>query len=109
MSNPKLNFLSPTSSKEGTEFKKADFKDNAPFQAGHFKIEPGVLSTLDCHAVRECWLMVSGRGILIYDEIETEVVKGDFLYFDSNKTHQIRNTGTKQILIYSIYWSPNEN
>lgn len=109
MSNPKLNFLSPTSSKEGTAFKKADFKEKAPFQAGHFTIEPGVLSTLDVHNVRESWLMVSGEGTLIYDKVEIEVKKGDFLYFDSNKTHQIKNTGTEQILIYSIYWDPNEN
>ncbi len=110
LDTPILEKMVPTSSVPGTVFTLVNFEKNAlsvaPFKGGKFVVEPGVRSKLDIHDVRECWIMASGEGVLYYDGKPFEVTAGDFLFFESQHSHQIENKGDEDIVIYSVWWNP---
>lgn len=76
----------------------------APFKTSRFSIEPGCSSGCDQHVVRELWIIGEGQGVLTYDGLDMEVKKNEFLFFDTNKSHSILNTGPKPLHIFSIWW-----
>lgn len=77
----------------------------APFQTSRFSIAPGCQTGEDKHAAKEMWIIGSGSGILTYDHVDTEVRTGDFLFFRSHAPHSIRNNGSEELHIYSVWWS----
>ena len=77
----------------------------APFETSRFSIAPGCRTGEDKHAAREMWIVGSGSGILTYDNVDTGVRTGDFLFFRTQARHSIRNNGYEELQIYSIWWS----
>lgn len=106
--DPRLPFLPPTSRAEGVFSQRADFESRgesaAPFQGARFRLEPGSTSALDVHPDRECWMVVSGQGLLSYDGQQIRVSGGDYLYFEPNKSHQIHNDRDEDLMIYTLWW-----
>ena len=99
-----LKFASEHSSTPGTIFKTFDLKE-APFKFGEFTVGPGATSKLDSHQVRECWYVSEGSGELILNGEKQGVMQGQTLFFNSFESHQIHNTGDRDIKIISIWWN----
>lgn len=106
---PKLAFWQPHSSRPGVALEEAAFEacgpSIVPFEGGRFIVEPGCTSRPDTHAVRECWMVASGRGLLRYDGHEIPIRASEFLYFEPFKTHQVHNDGLEPLVIYTVWWS----
>lgn len=104
----KFNFNPPQSSRPGVQLKEVDFhqygEKRVPFDGGQFTIEPGAESKPDTHQVSECWMIVQGEGVLNYDGQEYKVCKGDFLFFEPQKTHFLRNEGEETVIVYTVWW-----
>ena len=100
--------LPPTAMGEGAAVRELDFAafgaGTAPFQASELTVEPGCTTDLDCHRVRECWLIVAGEGLLTYEGAQFPVRPRDVIYFDSDKAHQLHNTGRETLVAFSIWW-----
>ncbi|MBU2714020.1 cupin domain-containing protein [Zooshikella harenae] len=92
------------SSCEGTYYRLVDYVDNIPFKSSFFVVKPGFISRLDQHSAKEVWMVKQGKGILEYDGQLFSLKAGDTYYFSSNITHQVRNTGTIDIEIFSTWW-----
>ncbi|GAA3627167.1 cupin domain-containing protein [Flavivirga jejuensis] len=110
MRNVKLEFLPPLIEKEIMVVEEVVFNTNniqlAPFKASRWEVFPGKSSLIDVHEVRECWFIAKGEGELIRNEKkEGKVKQGDILFFDSNESHSICNSGKENILIFSIWWN----
>lgn len=75
-----------------------------PFQASRWTVQPGCNSPIDSHSVHEIWLVARGSGELRYDGAELEVAPGDMFYFEPPKGHQVFNTGTDVLEIFSVWW-----
>lgn len=105
---PKLSFLPPEIFGQSMRVNEIDFTDVRPlppFKCSRFVVNPGQVSPLDVHDVKECWFIASGNGIIHYnDDVRTRVNHGDILYFDSNKGHQIQNDNTEDLVAFSIWW-----
>jgi mannose-6-phosphate isomerase-like protein (cupin superfamily) len=76
----------------------------APFKAALITVAPGRDTPLDTHAVRECWYVVSGVGLLSYGETRHEIVAEQLLFFDPHQQHTVRNTGDATLIILSLWW-----
>ena len=76
-----------------------------PFKASLFTVGPGHRTPRDQHAVRECWLVVDGKGVLVYDGEELEIEKGNLLYFESEKPHFVQNRAEQDLIIFATWWS----
>lgn len=105
---PKLPFLPPEQSGEGMSVHEVQFDSISttviPFKSSYFVVQPGCQSPLDSHSVHEIWMLAQGEGELIYDG-ETSLLRPlDVIYFRPPKTHQVRNTGTEPLTIFSIWW-----
>ncbi len=106
---PKLNFLPSENFGEGVWVDVVDMQKAGekafPFKASRIVISPGQWSPLDEHEVRECWFIAAGEGTLVYAGEVTEKVKtGDFLYYDSFKSHKILNESSGDLVIFSMWW-----
>lgn len=77
----------------------------APFETSRFSVAPGHGTGEDKHTAREMWIIGEGKGVLTYDNVDTEVQAGDFFFFRSNVPHSIKNTGSDVLKVYSIWWS----
>ena len=111
---PKLKFKTPELYDNAMVVDEIDYVlDNqsvSPFKASRFLVYPGQISPLDKHQVRETWFISSGKGELIYNEsVKCEVSPGDVYYFDSNKSHQLRNTGDEDLVVFAVWWDANKN
>jgi len=104
----KLRYNQGKANTPGTLFETIDFSRNgheiAPFKGGRFTIQPGELSKLDQHQVRECWVVAQGEGILNHDGTPVNISPGDYVFFDSMETHQVKNTGRDVLIIHSVWW-----
>ena len=108
LTDPRLPLMEPEPKVAGVKVHQVDFasrgEGHVPFQGAHFTIEPGATSRLDVHEVRECWMMVRGKGLLTYDNRQFRVSSGDFCYFEPQKAHQVYNDGQEDLLIYTVWW-----
>ncbi len=75
-----------------------------PFKASYFVIQPGCLSPVDTHAVHEMWMVAQGEGELIYDGEPSLLHPLDFINLEPPKKHQVRNTGSEPLVIFSVWW-----
>ena len=105
---PKLTYFAPEIAGPGVqmcELKLDPFGDPlAPFKASRDTVEPNCITPIDSHEVREIWFIAKGKGELIYDNRSLRIRSGDVVYFEPNKTHQLRNDGEDMIVFYSIWW-----
>ena len=77
----------------------------SPFKMSKWSLKSGLKSPVDVHDVKEYWIIVQGKGQLNYnDESMIDVQKGDCLFFESNKSHQVENTGDEDLLVNSFWW-----
>lgn len=108
MTLKKFHFKPAESSRPGVALREADFNQHGegrvPFSGGQFTVEPGATSRPDTHQVSECWMVAQGKGTLSYDGQEHIVGKGDYLFFEPQKTHFIHNNFDELIIIYTVWW-----
>ena len=108
---PCLSFLSPDKTETAMVVDEIDFGHEkecpiAPFKGSKFTVSPGQTSPLDVHDVKECWFVAAGHGIVTYSGVQKEVVNaGDVLYFEPQRSHEVYNNGTENLLIFSIWWN----
>lgn len=76
----------------------------APFKAALFTVAPGQDTPLDTHAVRECWYVVSGVGLLSYEGARHEIAAGQMLFFEPHQPHTVHNPGVETLNILSLWW-----
>ena len=75
-----------------------------PFKASRFEVPPGRTSELDVHDVAELWMVRSGSGTVISGGTTLEVSPGEMVYFAGQVPHQITNTGTAPLRLFSVWW-----
>lgn len=78
---------------------------HCPVSAARFTVQPGARSELDVHEVVEVWTVMRGRGTIISGAERITAVTGDSVYFDSNVPHQLVNSTTEPIDVFSVWWS----
>ncbi len=100
VSMPKLE--SPAPGLSGYVFPMGD--KGSPFGLIIFSVEPGSSTEAHCHEIKEYWLIASGNGQVIYDGEAYGVSEGDLLYFEPQKSHQVRNNSDEPMRILSIDW-----
>ncbi|WP_315837675.1 cupin domain-containing protein [Bradyrhizobium prioriisuperbiae] len=93
----------------GTRLKELDFNDGdtwaAPFKAGIVTVPPAATTPMDEHAMRECWVVISGRGELISAGETVQLEPGSVTYFQSQRPHQLRNVGDQELKLFSVWWN----
>lgn len=102
--NPKLNFITPESLAAGVTVHPVQLPKQTPFEATYFQVLPGCQTPIDCHQEQEVWLVLQGKGVLIYQGESTDFSVHDIFYFTQYMTHQVINTGDKTLIICSIFW-----
>lgn len=100
----KLQFKKGVS--EDTIFVEEAITDKkSPFKMSKWVLKSGLKSPVDVHDVKEYWLISEGRGIINYNDEELiKIEKGDFIFMDSRKSHQVENNGDKDLVVFSIWW-----
>jgi len=111
---PKFDFKAPEKHEDAMLVNEIDFMINnksvSPFNAARFIVYPGQTSPLDKHLVKETWFIISGEGELTYDgEMKCKALPDDVFYFDSYKSHSIKNTGTENLVVFTIWWDANKD
>jgi mannose-6-phosphate isomerase-like protein (cupin superfamily) len=79
-------------------------ESTVPFKGARFVVEPGSASTPEAHEVRECWMVASGEGELVYDGERHPMEPGDVFLFDPAKTHQARNDRDEDLVVFTVWW-----
>lgn len=106
--SPKVKPLPAESHVPGVVLTQADFASlgvgATPFRGGLFTVAPECTSRPDIHAVKECWMIANGAGILKYDGTAVRVEQGDVLVFDAFHEHQIYNDGPQPLVISTVWW-----
>lgn len=75
-----------------------------PFTAARFEVPPGATTELDVHDVAELWMVRSGSGTVISGDTTMDVTAGAMVHFASRVPHQVTNTGTEQLRVFSVWW-----
>jgi len=71
-------------------------------------IPPGGDIGLETHAhVEQLIFIASGKGKAIVNGVETPIGAGDVVVATPNASHNIVNTGTEPLRIYTVYAPPN--
>ena len=84
---------------------KACTEGLSPFKMSKWSLLKGSKSPIDLHNVKEYWLVVQGKGMLNYkNESMIEIEKGDFIFMESNHSHQVESIGDIELIVYSIWW-----
>jgi mannose-6-phosphate isomerase-like protein (cupin superfamily) len=63
------------------------------------EVKPGKMQYIHAHPQEQCYYIIQGKGIMIINEEERAVKKGDAVFIPSHSEHGIKNTG-KTILHY---------
>lgn len=106
--NPKVRPMAAESHVPGVVLRQADFaslgEGATPFRGGLFTVAPQCTSRPDIHAVRECWMIACGGGVLHYQGSTLRVAQGDVLVFESHHQHQIHNDRHEPLVISTVWW-----
>ena len=66
-------------------------------------IKPGQAPSYQYHFKRrEIWTVVQGSGVLKLDDYPIEVTKGSTYFIEKEAKHQIKNTGTEDLVFIEI-------
>lgn len=76
----------------------------APFEVARWSVMPGQANDVDVHVSREVWLVISGEGTVTWADQSARIAAGDAIAFDTKVRHQIRNTGSEVLRVFSVYW-----
>jgi mannose-6-phosphate isomerase-like protein (cupin superfamily) len=77
----------------------------APFETSLFRVDPGSASIPESHADTELWLVAAGSGTLIYGEHVSDIFPGQAIALVPHVVHQVVNTGSVPIEIFSLWWT----
>lgn len=103
--SPKLSFAPPEYYGDGISVAQLLLPNaNTPFKSTYFEILPGFETPVDSHKVEECWIVLSGHGILNRDGMQMPIAPHDVLHFNSFEEHSVNNYSEYPLLICSIYW-----
>lgn len=75
-----------------------------PFKAARFEVPPGSTTELDVHDVVELWMVRSGHGTVRSGSEVFDISPGEMVFFASRVTHQITNTSTGPLRLFSAWW-----
>lgn len=75
-----------------------------PFTAARFEVPPGATSELDVHDVAELWMVREGTGTITSGATTMEVSPGSMVHFASRVPHQVTNTGSGALRVFSVWW-----
>lgn len=107
-STARLSFMDPEHYGSGISVKMIDFDAkegaNPPFKSTYFEVLPGYTTPVDRHKVEECWIVLSGSGILETEGEQLQLKAHDIVHFASQKGHSIWNNSSVPLLLCSIYW-----
>ncbi|HEY6804792.1 MAG TPA: cupin domain-containing protein [Pyrinomonadaceae bacterium] len=76
----------------------------APFKSARFTVDPGCITPVDSHSMREIWVVAAGSGELLYDDQRVPMHTWDVVYLEPPKEHQVLNNGTDQLVVISVWW-----
>ncbi|MCB0634720.1 MAG: cupin domain-containing protein [Saprospiraceae bacterium] len=83
-----------------------------PFSLAFATLEPGQASQPHILQERsETYIIVSGSGIALVDEVQTEIKSGDVIYIPAGARQYVRNTGKRELAFWCIVappWSAND-
>ena len=65
---------------------------------------PGKANDVDVHVSREVWLVISGEGTVSWADQSASIAAGDAIAFDTKVRHQIGNSGSEALRVFSVYW-----
>ena len=68
-------------------------------------VRPNGMQFLHSHAQAQCYYIVSGKGLMIIDDENKEVVEGDAIFVPPHSLHGIKNTGSCTL----IYLTANQS
>ena len=106
--SPRLSFLQTERIRPGVS--EIDFAASIsplpPFQASRFTVAPNSSTPVaESHDPNEIWVIIEGKGKLVYDKQEMQISEDNFVYFKPNKAHQLINDGDRTMVVFSIWWS----
>jgi quercetin dioxygenase-like cupin family protein len=70
-----------------------------------FAVEAGSAVAPHSHHTHEYYYVLSGRGVMVIEEEEREVVPGDFVYIPPNAEHSLRtvsDTAPLRALVFAV-------
>ncbi|STX27899.1 Cupin domain [Legionella beliardensis] len=102
--NPKVSLKKVEKISNELKVYPIDFTKHVPFAATFFHLQPGGKTPLDFHIEKECWMVLQGSGILIYEGSFYHLVRQNIFYFDSYKKHQLVNNSQEVLIVCSWYW-----
>jgi len=71
-------------------------------------IKPGEDIGMEVHAkVEQIIFILNGQGKCILDGVESPLVAGDVLIVTPGTNHNVINTGSESLKIYTVYCPPN--
>jgi len=92
----------------GRDPKSLDLAKRHPFDLEWNRLPPGKHNfPYHAHSAQwELYLVIAGEGSVRHENGTTEVVAGDTFIFGPNESHQITNSGEKDLLYYVIADNP---
>jgi mannose-6-phosphate isomerase-like protein (cupin superfamily) len=75
-----------------------------PFQAARFEVPAGATTEPDVHDVAELWMVRDGRGRVRSGSTVFDVGPGEMVLFPGRVPHQVTNTGTTQMRLFTVWW-----
>lgn len=77
---------------------------NQNFNMNYIEIPVKEKSPIDQHEDNEYWFLLSGKGLLIFENKEFTMYTKKVFFFPPNTQHQAINTGRTKLIICSIFW-----
>jgi uncharacterized cupin superfamily protein len=109
--SPKGNFAGSGRSVSvalGRKDTSTDLAERQPFDLEILRIAPGKAPCPHhLHSAQwELYHVVSGNGVVRHKEGTTPIEEGDAFIFGPNEPHQLRNTGSEDLIIYVLADNP---
>jgi mannose-6-phosphate isomerase-like protein (cupin superfamily) len=80
------------------------FSASWPFECSRFTVPPGATSEIDQHEVAEVWMVRSGTGTIQSLDASLDVSAGESVFFPPWIPHQVTNTGSRELEVFSVWW-----
>ncbi|MFC5048203.1 cupin domain-containing protein [Aquimarina hainanensis] len=78
---------------------------SCPVSSSIFIVPPKLNTPVDQHKVAEIWMIVGGKGEVIFEDKKITLNRFDILYIESGEKHSVVNTGEEDLIITSLYWN----
>lgn len=81
---------------------------STPFGSAYITVEAGTLSQPHLHHEHETFIIVSGYGTFVQDDIRSDVSSGDVIYIKPFSEHYIEANPKSQVEFVSVWWTDVE-